>query len=247
MDWGIDWVLYDSRFRLLGGSDATFLQFLEEMLSPRVQATLENQRRAAVVINECLQEDGWQLVEQRSDSSRPHFKALRADLQSSSGIHELERDLVDQLQDLEASSPDNTILPRIQREIARILSGLRDGDAELVVGTAKELVESAAMWRLHALGNIETQGLDFQQRVSRAIQHMQYGEASVNQSASRIKSGLSQITTGLRDLRNHHGTGHGRHGGPSDIPADVLGLAVRCAIAVGIWLYTAPLPISEDA
>lgn len=99
--------------------------------------------------------------------------------------------------------------------IGRIETAASKDDPALVIGSAKELVESTAKIILRARGvEIERDDLPTlikQSQIALGVHSsaVTYG-ADGEQSARKVLSGLAQAANGLGELRNVAGTGHGQ-------------------------------------
>lgn len=100
-------------------------------------------------------------------------------------------------------------LDRLQRNI--------DTDPELAIGVSKELIESTAKAVLHEREVPFSSSDSVAQLATRAQEALglrpQSGAQAPDNSAAvkRILGGALSIATGLAELRNTYGTGHGRH------------------------------------
>lgn len=105
-------------------------------------------------------------------------------------------------------------LPAVQDHIRRIQVALTHDDAELLLGSSKELLETTSKFVLTNVGMeapskfpallggaLEALGL----HPKTAGNHDEIAAAT-----KRILSGLQQIGLGINELRNEYGTGHGR-------------------------------------
>lgn len=72
-DWNVDWVFYDSRFKLLWAPDNDFLRFLCETVHPVVRPDSDAVRDLVTVYNHELAKDSWSLVEVKQISGKPVF------------------------------------------------------------------------------------------------------------------------------------------------------------------------------
>ncbi len=66
----MDWVYTDARFQLFEGPDATFLSFIERMVSPMVRRTLNRRAKLAARISRELERTGLSLVQRESLMAR---------------------------------------------------------------------------------------------------------------------------------------------------------------------------------
>lgn len=102
----------------------------------------------------------------------------------------------------------------IREHLARIERAAAD-DPALVIGSAKELVESAAKIILRERGVTFDGSEDVPKLVHRAQEALGVHPTSVSDSADgaqasrKILGGLATVVVGIAELRNRYGTGHG--------------------------------------
>jgi hypothetical protein len=102
----------------------------------------------------------------------------------------------------------------LRDHVNRIHRAVDDGDSQLVLGSAKELLESTAKFVLHERG-IEAPA-KFPALMSEALSSIGLhakaidGDDQLAAATRRILGALNQIAVGVNELRNDHGTGHGR-------------------------------------
>lgn len=60
-DYERNWVFDDERFELLNGSNEIFLKFICEMAHPLVRSDASEAKKIALIANDWLREDGWEL------------------------------------------------------------------------------------------------------------------------------------------------------------------------------------------
>jgi len=220
IDWPNDWVFYDSRFNLITAPDEDFLRFLCEMMHPAVQPKAEEVERVRNILNPHLVKDGWEIKEQMQISGRPVFAAFRS---FGFGDHTAEAaKVVSEAIDAEY----------VSRQITRMQSSLAS-EPDVAIGTAKEFVETICKTILRER-NIT---YDTNEKMPRLVKQVAAtlalippsisGEVKASETVKRLLSNLASVSDGLSELRNLHGTGHGKE-------ADAVGLELRHArLAVG--------------
>jgi hypothetical protein len=219
-DWPNDWVFYDSRFNLISAPDEEFLRFLCEMLHPVVQPKTEEVERIRNILNPHLVKDGWEIREQMQISGRPVFAAFRS---FGSDAHTAEAaKVVSEAIDAEY----------VSRQITRMQSSLAS-EPDVAIGTAKEFVETICKTILrerHIPYDPSEKMPRLTKQVAATLELIPpgiSGEAKAIETVKRLLSNLASISDGLAELRNLHGTGHGKE-------ADAEGLQLRHArLAVG--------------
>lgn len=228
-DWDNDWVFADPRFELAAGPDEVLLRFLAETLHPLVR----DHEAAQVLGNEynaLLRADGWHLLPVAEISGRPVYGPVpfAADGALVFGAAKSIRQRLDS--------------QYLGVQITRLQQGLQ-GDPELAIGTAKEFLESIAKTVLQAKGVEWTTSDSLPQLVKRAIRNIEVVPPLVNKrqetgdSLRVMVNNLGSCVDKLAELRNWHGTGHGK-----DISQSLPGSALdmhHARLVVGIAVLLA--------
>jgi hypothetical protein len=136
-------------------------------------------------------------------------------------------------------------LPALREHIQRIQLALTNDDSALLLGSSKELLEATSKF---ILGEVEIEPPDkFPSLLSSALEVLGLhpkavsGDGDLASATKRVLGGLQQIGLGINELRNDHGTGHGRVGGAK------LGLRhARLAAGSAVVLATAMVDTFED-
>ncbi|MBX9965833.1 MAG: abortive infection family protein [Burkholderiales bacterium] len=219
-DWDDDWIFYDSRFDLLHADDDLFLTFLCETLHPVVRSGPEEVERLRQMYNLFLRKDGYELVERARMAGRPVFAARQAS----------DVDLTS-LESLKESLPEGGFT-YIARQITRMESSI-EGDPDLAIGTAKELVETVCRTILSERGVQAPPSIDLSQLVKLTTKELKLTPADIREEDAaadairRLLGSLGTITQSLAEIRNRFGTGHGK-------AADAKGLgSVHAKLSVG--------------
>jgi hypothetical protein len=237
-DWANDWVFYDSRFNLINAPDEEFLRFLCEMLHPVVQPEAEEVDRIRNVLNEHLVKDGWEIREQMQISERPVFAAFRC---LWSDVHTTEAAKVVSLA-MDAEY--------VSRQITRMQSALAS-EPDVAIGTAKEFVETICKTILRER-NIPYDPSEKMPRLVKQvaaslelIPHGIDGEAKATETVKRLLSNLGSVSDGLAELRNLHGTGHGKEADAKGLELRHARLAVGSATALAVFLLEAHIETKQ--
>ena len=143
-------------------------------------------------------------------------------------------------------------LPGLQAELDR-LSRAADDDPSLVVGTAKEMIETICKTILEERGIISG-GEDLPQLVRAVAKELSMLPDDIPEHAKgsevirRILSNLNQISRGVAELRNLYGTGHGRGGRFTGVQPRHARLAVGAAATLGTFLMETHLerPLTDN-
>lgn len=136
-------------------------------------------------------------------------------------------------------------VPALRDHIRRIHVALEEDDSALLLGSAKELLESTSKLVLGEVGaevpdkfpSLLKQALEVLGLHSKSVS----GEDEIAAATRKILGGLQQIGLGVNELRNDHGTGHGRAGGVK------LGLRqARLAAGSAVVLASVMIDTLED-
>jgi hypothetical protein len=226
-DWSEDWVFSDGRFELMDGPDEKFVRFLCEMLHPVVRSDSKEVKSLLKVFNQHLKADGWQLYAENHISGRGVFSARLLALKASLG--NVRKSVI-----LDADY--------IHRQISRMESAV-EGDPELAIGTAKELVETVCKTILAERGKPVTGTPDMSTLTKNTLKELKLVPDGVPDSArgsdviKRLLSNLGTIGNGLAELRGLYGTGHGKHGKASGLSPRHAKLAVGAAATLTTFLF----------
>ena len=229
-DWDNDWVFTDSRFNLLGCPDDKFLLFLTEMLHPVVRPDSEEATRLAQVFNDLMREDGYELSIRTTVAGRPVWMASRRSLRGSAALPALRR------------ARERFDADYILGQIARMEAAVED-DPGLAIGTAKELVETTCKSILELRGKPVSGHPDLPKLVRMVAEELDLLPADVSPTArepetiKRILGSLAIVASGVAELRNAYGTGHGRSPGARGLRARHAMLAVGAATTIAVFLF----------
>jgi hypothetical protein len=223
-DWPEDWVYTDARFQLFEGPDATFLSFIERMVSPKVRPDAQQAAKLAARISRELERTGWSLVQRESlmgdavyrvEPFDPVFRRSRQAMRNTAAV---------------LSST------WMHQELTRIEAAI-DHDPALAIGTAKEMVETCCKHIAEALQIPLSANPDMPELTKAVMKALGLVPEDIPESAKakdtikRTLSNLAQITQGLGELRKHYGTGHGRPASHKGLSARHARLAVNAAAA----------------
>jgi len=229
LDWQNDWIFYDNRFNLMGCDDEVFLQFLCETIHPAVRLDPAKAYELADLYNRYLQNDGFQIVETSRISNKPVFAARFVGFSSAPGITAA-RDA------LAATDPGYTA-----QQITRMEAAVYN-DPALAIGTAKELLETTCKTILQERRISFDEGLDLPQLVKLVAKTLELTPADVAEAGAvgdtlrRLLSNLGSVTYGIAELRNLHGTGHGKAAGNRGLSTRHAKLAVGAAATLAVFL-----------
>lgn len=246
-DWGGRyWIFTDSRFNLLWCPDEAFLRFLCEMLHPTSWIVpelrhawgdpepKEKQEAKEVftlqkILNSYLAIDGWEIYVDSYISEEPLFSFHRA---TSPNIP-LEN--VKTLTDIIDSA-------YIARQIARLSENV-DKDPEAALGASKEFLETLCKHIIQERGHTIPAGADFGELTSTARNLLNLlpknidNEKLGNLSMKKILGGIGGILSGIAELRNLYGTGHGKNSQAVGVTAIQAHLIVGLTASLGKFLF----------
>jgi hypothetical protein len=226
-DWDDYWIFDDERFNLSGCPDEQFLRFLAEMINPIVRPDSKERETLLNVFNEQLEPDGYQIVETTTRFGNKRYEATGI-LQSAIGIEQVKE------------IAERMTSERLQKEIVRMTNAI-ETDPELAVGTAKEFIETICKTILTARQKPYKADEDLPRLVRMVIDEIGLEEGSsdekVNLLVRRIIGNLNSLTGCIAELRNLHGTGHGKAEKTIIIQTSHAALVVNSAITIGLFFY----------
>jgi hypothetical protein len=229
-DWEDDWVFHDSRFCLMSGPDEVLLGFLAQMVHPVVQPDTDRAAQIVSEFNRLLAPDGWMLKPQKQISGRPVY----APAHIGSGVavafaHETAARLNAEY---------------ISQQVTR-MEGAVDTEPDLAIGTAKEFVESICKTILEEREEPYGKNDDLPALVRKTTKVLQLTPGDVAETAraadtiKRMLMNLATLVQGSAELRNAHGSGHGKSASQARyrLTARHARLAVGSAATLGTFLY----------
>lgn len=228
-DWDDDWVFYDERFDLEFGPDEVFLRFLAETVHPVLRRRPEDVDEIIAMYNKHLRLDGVGLVEVTQLRGRPVY-AARSTIAVPAALRQVERSIrfdgVDYL----------------TQQVTRMESAI-EGDPELAIGTAKELIETCCSTILLEQAIQPEKNWDLARLVKEAARSLRLTPGDVSPDAPgadkvrRVLGGLGTVVGGLAELRNAYGTGHGKPLGRDGLGPRHARLAVGAASTVAAFFF----------
>jgi len=230
LDGSDDWVFADSRFDLFDGSDETFLRFLCEMVHPAVRPDPDEVKWAIETVNRYLADDGWEIAACTEMSGKPVF-APRRRFEGASIV-------LNQAQRVADALSGNYITQQITR-----MQGALEKDPELAIGTAKEFVETICKTILGRCLVTLHGNEDLPELVQLTFRHFRLTPNDVSDGirASRTIRGLltnlATVAQNLAELRNYHGSGHGKDATVITLGVRYARLAVGAATSLGVFVF----------
>lgn len=225
-DWGgPEWVYDDFRLNLLRCPDEKFLTFLCEMVHPVVRSDEGDVRRLTQIFNRHLAADGFEIVPQTYISGKPIF-AGRARLHPIGYGTAPAKKIADELSS-----------EHITAQINRMETSAVN-DPPLAIGTAKEFVETICKGILSERGIPLSGSEDIPKLVRMTREAIGLSvPRKTGDTLHRTLSALATLTQGIAELRGQLGSGHGPHPKAPHTAPELAWLAVRSAIALGVFLY----------
>jgi hypothetical protein len=98
---------------------------------------------------------------------------------------------------------------QLPRHIARIRRSI-DRDPEQAIGSSKDLLESVLKTILDDHGEIHDEAAELPRLMKQTRRALDLESGRTGTARDRILNALTHIATGVTELRNLHGTGHGR-------------------------------------
>jgi hypothetical protein len=228
-DWDDNWVFSDDRFNLMNCDDATFLQFLCEMLHPIVRSDTTQISKLHQLFNEYLSRDNFVLVEKTRISDRPIFIG-RHKILGKNTIEKSKKEIEDFLS-------DEYVIKQIN-----LMESAIENSPELAIGTAKELIETICQTILIERKIEIDKNWDLLQLLKQTTKQLNLipeGVSDEVKASKTIKSILGSLTTvvqGIGELRNQYGSGHGKKASFKGLTARHAKLSVGAASTLAIFL-----------
>lgn len=229
-DWQDNWILRDNRFGLLDDSDEKFLKFLCECLHPVVRSNPTEVEQLKDSFNLLLKDADYELVAKTSINGRSLYAAKRISPSTDTHLNALKGKF-------ETADSDYLV-----RQITRMESAVND-DPGLAIGTAKELIESVCKTILDERGIDDYDSLELPKLVRLTVKELKLTPPDISDSAKaadsikRILSNLVTITSGIAELRNSYGTGHGKSAKTKGLGARHARLAIGAASTLAVFLF----------
>lgn len=228
-DWNDDWVFYDSRFNILHAEDNIFLRFLCEMLHPVVRSDPEEVSSLQQIYNKFLRNDGYEIVERSRMSGKPIFAARQVQLSG--------KEILPQAKETYRETNSEYVM----RQITRMEAAIND-EPDLAIGTAKELIETCCKKILKDRG-IKIEGNpSLHKLVKNTAKELSLTPEDIPRKSKtvdtikRLISNLTTIAQCIAELRNIHGTGHGKELDIKGLEARHARLAVSAASSLAVFL-----------
>lgn len=206
-DWEADWVYTDVRFELARGPDEVLLRFLAETLHPVVR-NHEEAEELARKYNLMLRMDGWQLLPVREISGRPVYGPVPFAADGAL-VFGSARSIQQKLD----SAYLGIQITRLQQAVLN--------DPELAIGTAKEFLESVVKTVLQAKSEAWNAGDSFPSLVKQALKVVKVvpdgiaRQPETEQAVRVLINNLGSSVDKLAEIRNWHGSGHGKDAKPA--------------------------------
>ncbi|RYG87829.1 MAG: hypothetical protein EON58_20420 [Alphaproteobacteria bacterium] len=228
-DWDVDWVFTDSRFQLKNGPDEILLRFLAETLHPLVR-DYSDAEELAKQYNALLRMDGWQLLPVREISGRPVYGPVPFAADGAL-VFGSARSIQQKLD----SAYLGTQITRLQQAVLN--------DPELAIGTAKEFLESVVKTVLQTKGEAWNPSDSFPSLVKQALKVVKVvpdgisRQQETEQAVRVLVNNLGSSVDKLAEIRNWHGSGHGKDAKP--VAGEVWLAEHHARFAVGVSIQIA--------
>ncbi len=226
-DWPDDWIYTDARFHLLFAADDTFLRFLCEMMHPVVQPDPTKVTWLLDMLNSSLAADAWEIAHCGEISGKPIFAGRRLLAGVSFPANQAQR------------IADALSASYLSQQITRMQNAL-EKDPELAIGTAKEFLETICKTVL-ARRSVPMTGVeDMPQLVRLTLKQLKLTPDSVIDGSDTIRvllGSLGTISHKLAELRNSHGSGHGKDAEAITLEVRHARLAVGAATSLAVFIF----------
>jgi hypothetical protein len=214
--------------RQLNTDDEVFLRFLCETIHPVVRPDPTEAEKLCQQYNQHLRNDGFELVEKTQLSGKPVFIGRYAGHFPTPGVAAVRSIL--------AGTDPSYVAQQITRMEAAVVN-----DPALAIGTAKELIETVCKTILEARGIAFSKTAELSELVKSTAKTLELTPNDVPDKAKaadiikRLLNNLGSITQGIAELRNQHGTGHGKKAGTKSLGSRHAKLAVGAASTLAVF------------
>lgn len=226
-DWDDYWIFTDERTNLNRCDDEEYLRFLCEMIHPVVRPDLDEVNRLLVFFNSELKNDGYELYPKEVISGRSVYGYKKiSELVKISKKKELIEILSSEYINQQISVMENSI----------------ESSPHIAIGLSKELIETVLKKILIENGNNNVKDLNIPQllkEVSKILKLVPKDVSDEKKGADKIRqilASLGTIVTGIAELRNDYGSGHGKDHKFIGLQARHAKLAVGSASTLVIFL-----------
>ena len=229
-DWEDDWVYTDSRFDLMNCEDTTFLNFLCETIHPVVRPKADEAKALLDMYNHELASEGYKITKKNSNFGNIWYVA--------EGINPETIDALEEIQKIDILSKQHVIL-----QISRMKDNI-ESDPELAIGTAKEFVETISKTILEKLDIPFVTNTEIHKLVRLVIKELNplgldSEDGRMMDLQKKFSGSISTVIISLAELRNKHGTGHGKVADHVPVDPEAARLAVNCASTIGLFMIKA--------
>lgn len=228
-DWEDDWIFSDARFNLLRCDDASFLNFLCEMIHPVVRGHSHEVDKIHSIFNDSLSNDGFEIVEKTRISNKPVFSGRMKFI----GKESIEK----------KASEIKTIFNAdyVSQQINLMESSIETSPYQ-AIGVAKELIETACKSIFTSRQEEYNKNWDLSKLMRETTKLLKLtpddisNEAKAAKSIRQILGSLSAVVQGIAEVRNEYGSGHGKDSQFKGLQPRHAKLAVGAASTLAIYL-----------
>jgi hypothetical protein len=228
-DWPDGWFWTDARLGILHAPDATFLQFLAEMVHPIVRPDAAEREAFLELFNRHLAPEGWQIAEVTRVGAHPIYGGRRLNHLPAPGV-------------AAAKDLGQSLGEYVARQVTRMDAAL-SGDLELAIGTAKEFIETVCRTILKERGIELPKDDDLPALVKLTVKSVPVVPDNIDDKAKwegtivRLVNNLASMGQSLAELRNAFGTGHGKEADHKGLDVHHARLVVHVSSTIGVFLY----------
>jgi hypothetical protein len=210
--------------------DVTFLNFLCETIHPVVRPKADESKNLLDMYNNELSSEGYKIVNKNSNFGKIWYIAEGIDRETIIALEEIQK--------IDILSKQHVIL-----QISRMKDSI-DTDPELVIGSAKEFVETISKTILEKL-NIPFETDTAIHKLVRLVVEklnplkLDVGDVAMMELQKKFSGAITTVIISLAELRNSQGTGHGKIADHTSITAETALLAVNSASTIGLFMIQA--------
>ena len=228
-DWVDDWVFYDRRFNLMGCTDEEFLRFLCETIHRVVRPDERERKNLLELYNKEITEAGYKIEEKESAFGNKYYHPT--------GIFEQTITILKDIPDIDSKlNSDNN-----RKYVTRMMTNI-EKDPELVIGTAKDWIESIFKTFLKTKEIEYSEGENLPKLATLVFNEIrkisdEKNETKSNEITKQMLRVLSALVQNIAELRNNYGSGHRKESEKLQLGPIYASLVANAAATLAMYIF----------
>ena len=224
-----DWFFYDDRFNLMECTDEEFLRFLCETIHRIVRPDERERKNLLELYNKEITEAGYKIEEKESAFGNEYYHPT--------GIFEQTIPTLKDIQDIGSDlNSDNN-----RKYVTRMMTNI-ERDPELVIGTAKDWIESIFKTFLKMKKIEYSEDGNLPKLVTLVFNEIrkisdEKNETKSNEITKQMLRVLSALVQDISELRNNYGSGHGKESEKLQLGPIYASLAANAAATLATYMF----------